>query len=43
MTTSYDHSFGLDSVVKSIDAWCPLTPRFDIGKAAARLWPRLAA
>lgn len=28
MTTSYDHSFGLDSVVKTIDAWCPLTPRF---------------
>ncbi len=28
MTTSYDHSFGLNSVVKTIDAWCPLTPRF---------------
>ncbi len=30
MTTSYDHSFGLNSVVKTIDAWCPLTPRFDL-------------
>lgn len=29
MTTSYDHSFGLHSEVKSIDAWCPLTPRFN--------------
>lgn len=29
MTTSYDHSYGLDSEVKTIDAWCPLTPRFD--------------
>ena len=34
MTTSYDHSFGLDSCVKTIDAWCPLTPRFDPDKAA---------
>ena len=33
MTTSYDHSFGADTVVKTIDAWCPLTPRFDIAKA----------
>jgi len=33
MTTSYDHSFGLDSVVKTIDAWCPLTPRFDMEQA----------
>ncbi len=33
MTTSYDHSYGLDSVVKTIDAWCPLTPRFHIGRA----------
>ena len=32
MTTSYDHSFGADTVVKSIDAWCPLTPRFDVAK-----------
>jgi len=34
MTTSYDHSFGLDSVVKSIDAWCPLTPQFTVEQAA---------
>ena len=34
MTTSYDHSFGVDTVVKSIDAWCPLTPRFDPVKVA---------
>lgn len=34
LTTSYDHSFGLDSVVKSIDGWCPLTPHFDVDKAA---------
>ena len=34
MTTSYDDSFGLDSVVKTIDAWCPLTPKFDMAKAA---------
>ncbi|MBN1341399.1 MAG: DUF4091 domain-containing protein [Phycisphaerae bacterium] len=34
MTTSYDHSFGLDSVVKTIDAWCPLTPKFDVQQAA---------
>ena len=33
MTTSYDHSFGLDSCVKSMDAWCPLTPRFDVARA----------
>ena len=34
MTTSYDHSFGCDTVVKSIDAWCPLTPKFDPAQAA---------
>ncbi len=34
LTTSYEHSFGLDSVVKTIDAWCPLTPRFDAARAA---------
>ena len=34
MTTTYDHSFGLESVIKSVDAFCPLTPRFDAGKAA---------
>lgn len=33
MTTSYDDSFGADSVVKTIDAWCPLTPKFDVAKA----------
>jgi hypothetical protein len=35
MTTSYDHSFGTETVVKSIDAWCPLTPKFDPAKVAA--------
>ena len=34
MTTSYDHSFGLDTVVKTIDAWCPLTPSFKPDQAA---------
>ena len=34
MTTSYDHSFGLDSCVKTIDAWCPLTPKFDMEQVA---------
>ncbi|MFQ6097770.1 MAG: glycoside hydrolase domain-containing protein, partial [Armatimonadota bacterium] len=34
MTTTYDHSFGLESVIKSVDAFCPLTPRFDAEKAA---------
>ena len=29
MTTSYDRSYGLGSVVETIDAWCPLTPRFN--------------
>ena len=29
MTTSYDNSYGLDSCVKTIDAWCPLTARYD--------------
>ncbi len=29
MTTAYDNSYGMDSVVKSMDAWCPLTPSFD--------------
>ncbi len=35
MTTSYDDSYGADSPAKSIDAWCPLTPRFDPARAAA--------
>jgi len=44
MTTSYDHSFGLDSEVKTIDAWCPLTPRFvpeiaaDARAAGKKVW-----
>ena len=33
MTTTYDNSYGLGSVIKSVDAFCPLTPRFDSGKA----------
>ena len=33
MTTTYDHSYGLESVIKSMDAFCPLTPRFDPEKA----------
>ncbi|MGQ9731936.1 MAG: glycoside hydrolase domain-containing protein [Candidatus Zipacnadales bacterium] len=34
MTTTYDHSFGQDSVIKSVDAFCPLTPRFNAERAA---------
>ena len=34
MTTSYDHSYGLDTVVKTMDAWCPLTPSFKPDQAA---------
>ena len=34
LTTTYDHTFGTGSVIKAIDAFCPLTPRFD---------PKLAA
>jgi hypothetical protein len=34
MTTSYDHSFGLDTVVKTIDAWCPLTASYKPDQAA---------
>lgn len=34
MTTSYDQSYGLESVVKTIDAWCPLTPVFKPEQAA---------
>ena len=26
MTTSYDDTYGANSVVKTMDAWCPLTP-----------------
>ena len=35
MTTTYDHSFGLETDLKAIDAWCPLTPRMDLERAAA--------
>ena len=34
MTTTYDNSFGTNSVIKSMDAFCPLTPSFDMAKAA---------
>jgi len=33
MTTSYDHSYGLESCVQTIDAWCPLTSRYDRQRA----------
>lgn len=33
LTTSSDYSYGQESVVKTIDAWCPLTPAFDPQKA----------
>ncbi len=35
MTTTYDHSFGMASGIGSVDAFCPLTPKFDIAQAAA--------
>jgi hypothetical protein len=34
MTTSYDQSYGMDTVVKTMDAWCPLTPSFKPEQAA---------
>ncbi|MGD0091059.1 MAG: glycoside hydrolase domain-containing protein, partial [Planctomycetota bacterium] len=34
MTTTYDHSFGTNSVIKSMDAFCPLTQKFDAALAA---------
>jgi hypothetical protein len=34
MTTTYDQSHGMQSVIKSMDAFCPLTPSFDPAKAA---------
>ncbi len=34
MTTTYDHSFGQDSEIQSVDAWCPLTSRFDPERVA---------
>ncbi|MDD4102794.1 MAG: DUF6067 family protein [Kiritimatiellae bacterium] len=33
MTTTYDHSFGLDSGIRSVDVFCPLTPKYDSAKA----------
>jgi hypothetical protein len=33
-TTTYDHSYGMDSVIRAMDGFCPLTPRFDPDKAA---------
>jgi hypothetical protein len=29
LTTTYDHSFGTNSVLKSMDGFCPLTPSFN--------------
>jgi hypothetical protein len=34
MTTTYDQSYGLQSVITAMDAFCPLTPSFDPAKAA---------
>jgi hypothetical protein len=34
MTTSYDHTYGMDTVVKTMDSWCPLTPSFRPEQAA---------
>lgn len=34
MTTTYDNSFGQDSVIQAVDAFCPLTPQFDTARAA---------
>lgn len=34
MTTSYDDSYGLDTVVQAMEAWCPLTPKFKPDQAA---------
>ncbi len=35
MTTTYDNSYGMTSGIKSVDAFCPLTPKFDAVQAAA--------
>ena len=35
MTTTYDQSYSLASPIKSVDAFCPLTPSFNPAKAAA--------
>lgn len=34
MTTSYDQSYGMQSPIKSVDAFCPLTSSFDPANAA---------
>ncbi len=34
MTTTYDQSYGMQSVITAMDAFCPLTPSFDADKAA---------
>jgi hypothetical protein len=34
MTTTYDDSFGQDSVIQAMDAFCPLTPSFKPERAA---------
>jgi hypothetical protein len=34
MTTTYDQSYGMQSVITAMDAFCPLTPSFDPDKAA---------
>ena len=34
MTTASDQSYGMESAIKSVDAFCPLTPSFDPEKAA---------
>ncbi|MCE5217811.1 DUF4091 domain-containing protein, partial [bacterium] len=34
MTTTYDNTYGQETEIKSMDAWCPLTPRFDATRAA---------
>lgn len=34
LTTTYDHSYGMDSVIRAMDGFCPLTPKFDPEKAA---------
>jgi len=35
MTTTYDQSYGLASPIKSVDAFCPLTPSFNPAQATA--------
>ena len=35
LTTTRDHSFGLESGVTAMDGWTPLTPHYDPAKAAA--------